>query len=133
MKIDSSVAGDPAAAIKDIQAAGITHIDTVIANAGISDDFTPVTKVSIDAFQRHMDVNGYGTLYLIQAVDPLLAKSQNPKFVAVGSALGSISGMEQRAQMPSAAYGPSKAVVHWLIRKLHFENPGLTAFCVDPG
>ena len=133
VKIDSAVQEDPAAAVKDIEAAGITHIDTVIANAGISDDFTPVTKVSIDAFRRHMDVNGYGTLYLIQAVYGLLAKSKNPKFVAVGSALGSISGMEQRAQTPCAAYGPSKAVVHWLVRKLHFENPELISFCADPG
>jgi hypothetical protein len=34
----------------------------------------------------HVEVNGYGPIYLYQAVYPLLKKSKKPTFVGVGSA-----------------------------------------------
>ncbi|KAJ6164161.1 hypothetical protein N7470_002833 [Penicillium chermesinum] len=111
VKIDSKSSTDPAAAVETLQREhGIDHLDVVIANAGISQDFSPV----------------HGAIY------PLLKKSKHPTFVGVGSPLGSIGGMEQRPY-PCAAYGPSKAILHWIVRKIHLENEDFVSFVADPG
>lgn len=52
--------------------------------------------------------------------------------MALGSPIGSIGGMESRP-FPLAAYGLSKAMIHWTTRKIHEEHPGIVAFVVDPG
>ncbi|KAL4790369.1 hypothetical protein BDV19DRAFT_402074 [Aspergillus venezuelensis] len=133
VKIDAKSQTDPATAVKTLASEhGINHLDIVIANAGISDDFSTVHSVPVDAVKEHVDVNAYGPLYLYQAVYPLLKKSDKPIFTAVGSPMGSIGGMDMRP-FPSGAYGPSKAMLHWIVRKVHFENQEFVAFVVDPG
>lgn len=77
-------------------------------------------------------MNAYGPLVLFQAVLPLLKESSNAKFAAIGTPLGSISGMESRP-FPLAAYGMSKVMLHWFVRKVHFDHPEITAFVLDPG
>ncbi|KAH4061558.1 hypothetical protein HBI24_211110 [Parastagonospora nodorum] len=122
----------PKKAIEELQGQGITTLDTVIANAGISTDYAPVASVSLDVLQSHVEVNAYGPLLLFQAVLPLLLKSSNPKFAALGTPLASIAGMETRP-FPAAAYGMSKVMLHWMVRKAHFEHPEIIAFVLDPG
>ena len=46
--------------------------------------------------------------------------------------MGSISGIESRP-FPSASYGMSKAMLHWMVRKIHQEHANITAFVLDPG
>ncbi|KAJ5115666.1 hypothetical protein N7456_000014 [Penicillium angulare] len=133
VKIESTSPTDPEAAVEILtKDHGIDHLDVVIANAGISDDFSTVHEVPIPVLRHHIEVNSYGPIYLYQAVYPLLKKSKTPTFVGVGSPLGSISGMEQRPY-PCAAYGPSKAILHWIVRKIHFENEEFVSFIADPG
>ncbi|KAJ0413114.1 NAD(P)-binding protein [Aspergillus carlsbadensis] len=133
VKIDSQSPPDAAAAIATLQSThGITHIDTVFANAGISSDYSPVRSVPLDVVREHVEVNAYGPLVLFQAVYPLLLKSAKPIFAGVGSAMGTIGGMEQRP-FPNGAYGPSKAVLNWIVRKIHFEEEGIISFVADPG
>ncbi|KAA8643861.1 SDR family oxidoreductase [Aspergillus tanneri] len=133
VKVDSKSLTDPAAAVQTLQREhGINHLDVVIANAGISEDFSPVHEVPIPVLREHIEVNSYGPIYLYQAIYPLLKKSAKPTFVGVGSPLGSIGGMEQRPY-PCAAYGPSKAILHWIVRKIHFENEDFVSFVADPG
>jgi norsolorinic acid ketoreductase len=133
VKVDSKFPTDPTAAIETLHSEhGIDHIDVVIANAGISEDFSTVHEVSIPVLHDHVEVNGYGPIYLYQAVYPLLKKSKKPTFVGVGSPIGSVGGMEQRPY-PCAAYGPSKAILHWIVRKIHFENEEFVSFVADPG
>ncbi|KAH4198234.1 hypothetical protein HBH69_193230 [Parastagonospora nodorum] len=122
----------PKKAIEELQGQGITTLDTVIANAGISTDYAPVASVLLDVLQSHVEVNAYGPLLLFQAVLPLLLKSSNPKFAALGTPLASIAGMETRP-FPAAAYGMSKVMLHWMVRKAHFEHPEIIAFVLDPG
>ena len=86
---------------------------------------------------RRLDINyqlttSSGPFVLFQATLPLLRASSSPKFVLLGSPVGSIAGMEQRP-VPMGGYGASKAMAHYLVRKIHFENPDLIAFAVDPG
>lgn len=133
LKVDSNSPTDPAVAVEILQREqGIDHLDVVIANAGISEDFSPVHEVPIPVLRQHVEVNGYGPIYLYQAIYPLLKKSKKPMFVGIGSPMGSIGGMEQRPY-PCAAYGPSKAILHWIVRKIHFENEDFVSFVADPG
>ncbi|KAL2864117.1 SDR family oxidoreductase [Aspergillus lucknowensis] len=133
VKVDSKSPTNPATAIRTLQDDhGIDHLDVVIANAGISEDLSTVHTVPLDVLKEHVEVNAYGPLLLYQAAHPLLKRSTKPIFVGVGSALGTIGGMEQRP-FPIAAYGPSKAMLHWFVRKIHLENEDFISFVSDPG
>ena len=76
--------------------------------------------------------NAIGPFRLFQAVAPLLQKSAQPKFVLLGTPVGSIGEMEKHG-MPMFAYGASKAMAHYMVRKIHFEHQDVIAFAVDPG
>ncbi|RDL40391.1 NAD(P)-binding Rossmann-fold containing protein [Venustampulla echinocandica] len=134
VKIDSAVPTDAAAAVEALAAAGITSIDTVIANAAHADVADSVLGTSPDDVRRHLDVNLIGVLALFQAVEPLLRKAQNgnPKFVALSSNLGSI-GLAPFIPGPWFCYGVTKAAVNYLVRRIHVENDWLTAVVLQPG
>jgi NAD(P)-dependent dehydrogenase (short-subunit alcohol dehydrogenase family) len=88
VKIDSKSESDPAAAIKEIEAQGIDHLDIVIANAGIATVYPTVADLKISDFEEHIKVNVYGVVLLYQATAPLLRKSANPKWATMGSSAG---------------------------------------------
>ena len=94
--------------------------------------FTNLASVDPSQVQEHISINAVGTLVLFQALLPLLQKASQPKFVVLGSPMGSIGGIEKRP-VPMGAYGISKAAAHYLVRKIHFENDDLIAFAIDPG
>ncbi|KAF9735223.1 hypothetical protein PMIN06_011544 [Paraphaeosphaeria minitans] len=112
---------------------GVQSLDTVLASAAIAQAGGPIAQVQLGELQRHIETNAYGVLALFQATVGLLEKSANPKFVVFGSPLGSVGGMERRAVFPMTVYGGSKALVHYFVRRIHFEHPNLTAFVIDPG
>lgn len=132
VKIDSKSATDPANAVSHIKSQGVNALNLVIANAAICNDLAPLATVDPAVVKEHVEVNALGPLYLFQATLPLLQESEGAKFVGIGSPVGSIGGMDVRP-FPAAAYGASKAVQHWLVRKIHFEHPELVALVVDPG
>lgn len=87
--------------------------------------------------KEHYQVNVIAPTLLFQAVLPLLEKSigldgKEPKFVTVSSAAGSIGAMEA-CPFPNAVYGPTKAALNYLTRKIHTEHTGITAFATEPG
>lgn len=55
-----------------------------------------------------------------------------PKFVALSTTARSIGEMDNLA-MISTAYGASQAAFNYIVRKIHFENPGLIAFPLNYG
>ena len=132
LELDARDEAAPLQVAEQIKAHGIDHLDLVIANAGMANDFKPVAKVPMYTLREHVEINGYAPIALFQAILPLLQKGHNPKFVSLGSPMGSIAGMETRP-FPMTAYGVSKAVLHYLMRKIHLEHPDITAFPVDPG
>ncbi|KAL8900411.1 MAG: hypothetical protein Q9207_005713 [Kuettlingeria erythrocarpa] len=132
IKVDNKSETDPAAAVQSIQSQGIDKLDLVIANAGICNDWSPVATVKPEVFKEHVVVNGFAPLFLFQAVLPLLQKSEGAKFVGIGSPMGSIGGMDLRP-WPMTAYGTSKVIFHWIVRKVHFEHPDIVSLVVDPG
>lgn len=111
---------------------GIAKLDLVIANAGISKYFgtaemTPV-KEMIDRFR----VNSVAPLLLFQATCPLIHAAKAPKFVTFSSGAGSLGFMEN-LKVENTAYGSSKAALSFITRRIHFENPDLVAFSINPG
>jgi norsolorinic acid ketoreductase len=111
---------------------GITALDIVVANAGISKVFPPVSELNIKDIQEHFDVNLYGVIRLFQAVLPLLNQAKAPKFVTLGTSAASLGEMASR-NFPNSAYGTSKVALNYITLKIHFENPKVTAFPLDPG
>ena len=133
VKIESTSDSDPATAVEQLRSQhGISKIDTVIANSGIAKYYGPAFSTPISELREHIEINSVAPLILFQAVWPLLEQSATPKFVVVSSPLASIGDME-KVPMPTAAYGSSKAMVNYLVRKIHFEHEKLIAFVINPG
>jgi norsolorinic acid ketoreductase len=104
----------------------------LIANAGISGGFFPIAKVPLAVLKQGVEVNAYGPLLLFQAALPLLEKAQTPKFIAMGTPMASIAGIESRPY-PDAAYGMSKVILHFMTRKIHFEHENIISVVMEPG
>lgn len=133
IEISSTDDLSPSHAIQILQSThGIESIDVVIANAGISNYYGQASETPLSEMRSHFEVNTIGVLTLYQATLPLLLKSPQPIFVALSTGIASIGGMGE-LRVPATAYGASKAALHYVVRKIHFENEKLTAFLLSPG
>lgn len=139
VKIDSASQDDPAAAIRVLRSEHqVQHLDVVIANAAIGKTYPEVSAltckgITIEDMYEHFTINTIGPLLLFRAALPLLEKStRTPKFVVMSSFAASLGAMAD-CPYPNAAYGPSKAGVNYLSRKMHFEHEFLTTFALNPG
>lgn len=132
--VDSKDSATPPAAVRRLQAQGITHLDLVIANAGICKCFPTAAEASLDDVREHHEVNVLGPLALFQATLPMLKAADGGKgiFVGISSIGASVGGMD-KVMVPSAAYGPSKAALNYILRKAHFENRHVCVFLIEPG
>ncbi|KAH8895211.1 NAD(P)-binding protein, partial [Thozetella sp. PMI_491] len=134
VKIDSKAYGDPAEAVKAIEAAGVSHIDIVVANAGGNrDKITPLDEITTDEVLDLFELNTVGPLALFKAVKPLLQKSTAPKWASVSSAAASISKLEAYRAHVAPAYGIAKAGLNWWTVAVHIDNPWLVCFALSPG
>ncbi|KAF2825875.1 short-chain dehydrogenase [Ophiobolus disseminans] len=138
VKLDSASESDPKEAIAQLQSEhGITSLDIVIANAGIGHSGTTIANTTVEALRDHINVNTIGPILLFQAVKPLLqaSKSGNPIFLAISTAIGSMGIQEHLAFLPPkfSPYGLSKAALNWAVRRIHFDEPWLTAYVTHPG
>jgi norsolorinic acid ketoreductase len=118
------------ALVASLPAHGVTHIDTIIANAGSGETFKPVLATSLSSLRDDFEVNTLGPVKLFQATYPLLKESSNPKFVVISSALGSIGYMHPS---PNLSYGVSKVAVNFLVKKIHIEHENIASLAVHPG
>lgn len=134
VKIRSDSDTDAAEAVKELQNVhGIKSLDLVIANAGLSGDCPRIEDARVTTMQEYYNVNVIGVIVLFKAVLPLLKECATmPKLIAMGSAAGSIGGMED-APIPNANYGPVKAGLNWVMRKIHMEHEEFIAFPIHPG
>jgi len=132
IKIDAGVEGEAKAAISSLPSSGITHVDTVIANAGTSTEIGQALTATAAAVRDTFEVNVIGVLELFQATEPLLRKSSAPKFFTLSSNLGSLGIMEY-APGPWFTYGITKTALNYLTRKIHFENDWLVSIALSPG
>ncbi|KAL9083282.1 MAG: hypothetical protein Q9165_008588 [Trypethelium subeluteriae] len=133
VSIENTSIEDPKKAVKSIEAAGVSHIDIVIANAGISPTPSPAETVDIKDVIDCFHVNTVSPIVLYQAVKPLLEKSSSPKWLTVSSAAASIDRLEVHNASFVSAYGISKAGVDWFTVAVHASNPKWIAFAIHPG
>jgi norsolorinic acid ketoreductase len=151
VKIDSTVETDALKAVDEIQTQGINRLDLVIANAGMARSYPKVSELKVAELQAHLAPNVFGVVWLYQATLPLLRVSDQPKWVTMGSTAGSLGVSlpvcarrnvekmlinlvwQEQPPVPNAAYGPSKAAVHWVTKRINVEEDALTAFVIHPG
>lgn len=111
----------------------ITHLDLVIANAGIATHWGPCTSVTAEDLVLHYQINTIGPIILYQATRDLLSASPNtPKFFVVSSVVGSL-GLGWSIGFDLPAYGTSKAAVNWFTRKANLEEKKIVVAPVNPG
>lgn len=138
VKIDSQSETGAKEAVTELSSVhGITSLDFVIANAGIAHSGTSVAQTTKESLQDHFITNAIGPVLLFQATKSLLQASHsgNPVFLAISTAIGSMGAQEALVRFPAvlSPYGASKAALNWLVRRMHFEEPWLTAYVTHPG
>lgn len=105
------------------------HVDGIINNAGIIQHFVPILELPIDNVKRVMDINFYGTLYMIKSFLPHLLKRPEGHIVNISSMGGFLPVPGQ------SVYGASKAAIKLLSEGLYSEllNTSVHVTVVFPG
>ncbi|KAI1327086.1 hypothetical protein F5Y16DRAFT_372567 [Xylariaceae sp. FL0255] len=120
--------------IRTLAARGITHLDLVIANAGIGQSsWQGMIEGTSTELQHLFMTNGLAPLFLFRQALDLMKRADQPKFVYVGSLMGSINSTEQVKDVPFGAMGVSKLAGRFIVRLLAFEIPDIFSFIADPG
>lgn len=91
------------------------EIDAIVNNAGIIQPFVRVNDLDFNAINRVMNINFFGTLYMIKAFLPHLLKRPEAYIVNVSSMGGFLPVPGQ------SVYGASKAAVKLLTEGLYAE------------
>lgn len=104
-------------------------IDGIINNAGIIQPFVHLNELEMDRIDRVMNINFYGTLYMVKAFLPYLLKRPDAHIVNVSSMGGFLPVPGQ------SIYGASKAAVKLLSEGLSSElaNTNVNVSVVIPG
>ena len=86
------------------------------------------------AWDKVMNINVKSPFFLTRALLPLLERSARPEDPARIIMVGSVDGLNVN-QLPTFAYGPSKAAVHHLARTLaaHLASRNITVNAIAPG
>jgi NADP-dependent 3-hydroxy acid dehydrogenase YdfG len=93
-------------------------VDAVINNAGIIQPFVRVADLPLEKIRKVMDVNFYGTLYMVKTFLPLLKKRPEAHIINISSMGGFVPVPGQ------TIYGASKAAVKLLTEGLYSELKG---------
>jgi 3-dehydrosphinganine reductase len=85
-------------------------------------------EIPIEVFERHMEVNYFGTLYCIRAVVPSMMARRRGTIAAISSSAGLISVFGY------TAYGPSKFAVRGLcdVLRIEMKPHGIHVACIYP-
>lgn len=94
------------------------HIDALINNAGIIQPFVRINELDYTAIDKVLDVNFYGTLYMIKSVLPILLDRPEGYIVNISSMGGFLPVPGQ------SIYGASKAAVKLMTEGLSSELSG---------
>lgn len=105
----------------------------MIACAGIFKGGT-LEEMPIEEYDELMTVNTRALLLLYKATLPLLRRSSSdPRFAFISGASGSLTTMARWNAMPIAAFGASKALGNYVVRRMGIENGWLITLCINPG
>ena len=115
------VAGDPFPPLEDVE--------VCVANAGITTTIAPAHRMTVEQWQRDIDVNLTGAFRTVQACLGGMRERRSGRIVVISSvaALGGLPGQ--------VAYAASKAGQLGMVRTLASENAahGITVNAVLPG
>jgi NAD(P)-dependent dehydrogenase (short-subunit alcohol dehydrogenase family) len=112
--LESRSGTDPARVVAEIRAtADITHLDMVIANAGVAPKPGPLETITPKDLYDAFGINVVAPVLLYQACRQLLEMAEKPIWVTMSSAAGSVSMLEGFGIPSLFAYGASKAAVNW--------------------
>jgi len=128
IKADVSVEEDVKAMVaKTLEALGT--IDILVNNAGICHHGS-VADMTVEIWDRVLDVNLKGTLLCSREVMPTLKQKRAGRVINLGSLAGQVSGL-----VVTANYSASKAGVICLTKSLAKELApfGINVNCVSPG
>ena len=105
------------------------YVDGIINNAGIIQPFVKVADLGYEAIEKVINVNLYGTLYMVKAFFPHLLTRPEAHIVNISSMGGFLPVPGQ------TIYGASKAAVKLLTEGLHSElsNTNVKVTVVFPG
>lgn len=98
-----------------MEAAGIDHVDIIIANAG-GNRFPalPIETIPNEDLVWAFQTNAAGPLGLFQSFRHLLQKSTSPKWASISNSGGSISLVGSMKFYIVTAYGMSKAAQNYM-------------------
>lgn len=101
--------------------------DLLVTSAGIARPGY-FHEIPIEVFERHMEVDYFGTLYCIRAVVPSMMARRRGTIVAISSSAGLISVFGY------TAYGPAKYAVRGLcdVLRIELKPHGIHVACVYP-
>ncbi|KAM0283137.1 hypothetical protein ACHAQH_002618 [Verticillium albo-atrum] len=133
VKIESTSTTDPAEAIRHLEAEGIDKLDIVIANAGITGTHGGLETIDPVEFQKVLLVNTVGPTVLFNAVQPLLDRAEDPKWVSISTVMATIGNLEAIAGWPSVVYATSKVALNSVTKSIHVWRENITALSVHPG
>ncbi|KAJ7101463.1 hypothetical protein B0H15DRAFT_919792 [Mycena belliarum] len=131
VKLTAGDKADNEAAIAEIKkTAG--RLDVLVANAGISNYFGPLTTTPVSEMRDHWEVNTLGLVVIFQAAHELLLASPTgaPILAYISTAMGSIGNFYNGSASP---YGSSKAAANFIVKVLDAEHPALIAMAIHPG
>ncbi|KAI0003942.1 NAD(P)-binding protein [Xylariaceae sp. FL0662B] len=131
--IESTSIEDPKIALREIEAAGIDHIDVIIANAGGYPPVVPLDAVDRKDLMSCFEVNAAAPLLLFQTFGTLLRNAKSPKWVVISTTGGSIGYIGVIGSHIVPAYGASKAALNWFNQSIHFSQEWLTVVTLHPG
>jgi len=103
-------------------------VDVLVNNAGISTP-APVTELSLEAWQRMLDVNLTGVFLPTRAVLPTMIAQKAGRIISIASQVG------QKGSEEHAHYAAAKAGVIGFTKSVAREvgRHGITVNCVAPG
>jgi acetoacetyl-CoA reductase len=107
----------------------LSDIDVCISNAAITDTIAPAHGMTLEQWQRDLDVNLTGAFRVVQACLPGMRERGFGRIVV-------ISSMAARSGLPGqVAYAASKAGLGGMVKTVAAENVarGITANAVLPG
>ncbi|MDE1898147.1 MAG: SDR family oxidoreductase [Xanthomonadaceae bacterium] len=113
-------------------AAGVSHLDVLINNAGVLVSGERYGSMRAEDLARSFAINASAPLLLTEALTPLLAQGHAARVLCVSSQLGSIA---QAGSYRSVSYAMSKAALNMGMRRLAAElGPrGISVLAMHPG
>jgi NAD(P)-dependent dehydrogenase (short-subunit alcohol dehydrogenase family) len=107
----------------------VGHLDALINNAGVYGDPVGAADYDIDRAHEVLEVNTFGPWRLIEALLPLLRRSDAPRIVNVSSGAGQLSDMNGGR----GAYRVSKAALNALTKTLAWDEDDIKINVMCPG